>query len=86
MPGGETQHLGRSRQKTSFDDCPLWAASGPLKLLYLVGQLLRPRDLQDTEHFRRRRQQEVAKIVQCGEVLKFLWSSFSGMCHTSPGY
>ena len=37
-----------------------------LNLLYLVGQLLRPQDLEETEHFRRR-QQKVAKIVQCGE-------------------
>lgn len=32
-----------------------------------VQKLLRPRDLEETEHFRRWRQQEVAKIVQCGE-------------------
>jgi hypothetical protein len=38
-----------------------------LKLCALCAKLLRPRDLEETEHFRRWRQEEVAKIVQCGE-------------------
>ena len=29
--------------------------------------LPRPQNLEETEHFRHRRQEEVAKIVQCGE-------------------
>ena len=31
--------------------------------------LLRPQALEETEHFRRWHQQEVAKIVQCGEQI-----------------
>ncbi len=38
-----------------------------LKLLYLCSKLLHPQDLEETEHFRRWRQEKVAKIVQCGE-------------------
>jgi hypothetical protein len=33
-------------------------------------KLLRPQDLEETEHFRRWGQAEVAKIVQCGEHLQ----------------
>jgi hypothetical protein len=36
---------------------------GLLEALTLVGQLLHPQVLEETEHFRRLRQQKVAKIV-----------------------
>jgi hypothetical protein len=36
-----------------------------------VSRLLRPQDLEQTEHFHRGRQQTVAKIVQCGEPFYF---------------
>ena len=46
---------------------PCGLPQGLLEALTLVGQLLRPQVLEETEHFRRLRQQKVVKIVQCGE-------------------
>jgi hypothetical protein len=40
-----------------------------LKLCALCAKLLRPQVLEETEHFRHWRYEEVAKIVQCGEHL-----------------
>jgi hypothetical protein len=54
--------------KASCEDCPVWACLRTfLKVLCLVFQTTAPQDLEETEHFRHRRQQKVAKIVQCGE-------------------
>jgi hypothetical protein len=36
----------------------------------LCAKLLRPQDLEETEHFRRWLQEKVAKIVQCGEKIE----------------
>ena len=49
-----------------------------LKLLYLCSKLLHPQDLEETEHFRRWRQEKVTKIVHYGEPRsdKAIWNSF----------
>lgn len=55
--------------RTSCEDCLLWASSGHfLSSVPLSAKLLNLRDLEETEHFCRWRQEEVAKIVQCEEI------------------
>jgi len=46
-----------------------WLPNTCLKLCALCAKLLRPQDLEETVHLCGRGQEEVAKIVQCGEHL-----------------
>jgi hypothetical protein len=57
--------------ETSCEDCPLWTTASGLPLCAECGSVAGLarflRLLKETEHFRRWPQEEVAKIVHCGE-------------------
>jgi hypothetical protein len=68
--------------KRSCEDCPLWGTTVTRRTrrrlrinardLRVSGKIRRvPQVLHETEHFRCWRQQEVAKIVHCGEPFYF---------------